>query len=296
MLFLAALIWGTAFVSQSVGMDYMGPFTFNGVRSLLGSVVLLPALLVIYLTGKKKSDAQNVIFDKQTVKTTVLGGAVCGLLLMLASTMQQIGIMYTSVGKAGFITALYIIIVPILGIFLKKRVSVMVWIGAFVAAAGMYLLCVSETTSINKGDVFVFICAILFSLHILAVDYFAPKTNGVVLSCIQFFVCGVICTTLAFIFENPQWSQLQAGMVPILYAGVMSCGVAYTFQILGQKNADPTISSLILSLESAVSVLAGWWILDQQLSVREIIGCVLVFAAVIMVQLVEGKKDVKANA
>lgn len=285
LLFLAACIWGVAFVSQSKGMEYMGPLTFNGVRSLIGSFVLVPVIL--FRRKKEGADRKPIPW-----RVTLLGGTCCGLALMTASMLQQYGILYTTVGKAGFITALYIIFVPILGIFIGKKVTGTVWIGALMAAVGMYLLCIQGSFEMNPGDTLVFICAIVFSIHILVIDYFSPKADGVMLSCIQFFVCGVICTTCALIFEEPTFSQLVSGAVPILYAGIMSCGVAYTLQIVGQKNMNPTVAALILSLESVVSVLAGWFAYeigfltdDQTLTGVQIAGCVIVFAAVILVQL-----------
>ena len=294
LLFLAAFIWGVAFVSQSKGMEYMGPFTFNGVRSLIGAAVLVPVILF----RRKKELAELKTVQGENVKApipwkiTLLGGVCCGLALMVASTLQQIGIMYTTVGKAGFITALYIIFVPILGIFIGKKVPVAVWIGAVMAAVGMYLLCIQGSFQIGLGDTLVFACAIVFSIHILVIDYFSPKADGVMLSCIQFFVCGIICTTIALIMEQPDFSQLLSGAVPILYAGVMSCGVAYTLQIVGQKGVNPTVAALVLSLESVVSVLAGWFAYkigflkdDQTLTGQQLLGCAIVFAAVILVQL-----------
>ena len=285
MLFMAALIWGFAFAFQSQGMDHMGPLTFNGVRFLIGAVVLVPVRFLFKKPGEKKK------VTKKDIKVTVLGGIVCGLCLFVASSLQQFGIQYTSIGKAGFLTTLYIILVPIIGIFFKRKVSVFVWLGAILSVIGMYLLCVSETMSINKGDIFAFCCAIVFAFHILSVDYFAPKTNGVVLSCLQFLTSGICAMICAFIFERPTMSEIVNGIVPLLYVGVMSSGVAYTLQILGQKNADPTIASLIMSLESAVSVLGGWLILHQKLTVKELIGCLLMFIAVIGVQLFDAKKE-----
>nr|WP_308626524.1 DMT family transporter [uncultured Eisenbergiella sp.] len=290
LLFLAASIWGVAFVAQSVGMDYMGPFTFNAARSLIGGIVLLPLIAVRERSRKKNGgEAEPPEKKKARRKVTLLGGCCCGLAICTASMFQQYGIQYTTVGKAGFITTLYIIIVPIMGLFFGKKVRRIVWAGAALAAAGMYLLCVNETLSLNKGDLLVFLCAVIFSVHILVIDYFSPKADGVKLSCIQFFVAGIICTIGAFLLETPSWDALVSGAVPVLYAGVMSCGVAYTLQIIGQRNLDPTVASLILSLESVVSVLAGWVILDQTMNGKEIFGCVLVFAAVILVQL-PGKK------
>ena len=290
LLFLAAFIWGVAFVAQSVGMDYMGPFTFNGARSLIGGTVLLP--LIAYRERKRgpQEEPENPEKTKAERRVTLIGGLCCGLALCSASMLQQLGIQYTSVGKAGFITTLYIVIVPILGLFFRKKVRKIVWIGAFLAAIGMYLLCVGGSFRMNRGDVLVFFCAILFSIHILVVDYFSPKADGVKLSCIQFYVSGVLCMAEAFLLETPSWSALLAGIVPLLYAGVMSCGVAYTLQIIGQRDMDPTVASLILSLESVISVLAGWVLLGQSLSPRELAGCALVFTAVILVQLPSGKK------
>ncbi|MBQ8877604.1 MAG: DMT family transporter [Lachnospiraceae bacterium] len=284
LLFLAAFIWGVAFVAQSVGMDYMGPLSFNGARFLMGSVVLLP--LVIYRRQKNRKEGIPAADTKITIK----GGICCGLALCAAALLQQYGIMYTTVGKAGFITTLYIIMVPIFGIFLKKRVPGKVWIGAGIAAFGMYLLCMSERLALSKGDGLVFICAIIFSVHILVIDYFSPKADGVEISCIQFLTAGVIASIGALLFENPQLGQFIAGIIPLAYAGILSSGVAYTLQVVGQKNVEPTVASLILSLESVVSMLAGWVILHQALTGRELFGCVLVFAAVILVQLPDKKK------
>lgn len=284
MLFLAACIWGFAFAFQSQGMEHMGPMTFNGTRFLIGAVVLVPVIFLFKKPGEKKT------VTKKDVKISVLGGVVCGLCLFAASSLQQFGILYTSVGKAGFITTLYIILVPIIGIFFKRKVSVVVWIGATLAVVGMYLLCVSETMSINKGDIFAFCCAIVFAFHILSVDYFAPKTNGIVLSCLQFLASGTCAMVCAFIFERPTFIEITSGIVPLLYVGIMSSGVAYTLQILGQKNAEPTIASLIMSLESAVSVLGGWLILHEKLTAKELLGCLMMFVAVVVVQVFDAKK------
>lgn len=287
LLFLAAFIWGVAFVAQSVGMDYMGPFTFNGARFLMGSMVLFP--LVIYRRKGKSKESKK--FGSR--RDTLTGGICCGLALCCAALFQQFGIVYTTVGKAGFITTLYIIIVPIMGIFLKKKVPGKVWIAAVIAAVGMYLLCMSEILRLSRGDTYVFICAILFSIHILVIDYFSPKADGVELSCLQFLTAGIIGSVLALIFERPTLSDFAGGIIPLAYAGIMSSGVAYTLQVIGQKDLDPTVASLILSLESVVSMLAGWVILKQALSPRELFGCVLVFAAVILAQLPEKRHSEK---
>lgn len=294
MLFLAAAIWGVAFVAQSVGMEYMGPCTFNAARFLIGGVVLLP---FIWYRGRCGSDREKTVPAKQAAcgekkkerKQLFTGGICCGLALCAASLLQQAGIQYTTVGKAGFITTLYIIIVPILSIFLHQKTSSRVWGGALIAVAGMYLLCMTGSLSLGKGDSLMLGCAFLFSIHILVVDYFSPRMDSVKLSCIQFLTSGLICTVLAFLTETPSMEALFAGAVPVLYAGVLSCGVAYTLQVVGQKNVEPTIASLLLSLESVVSVLAGWVILGQKLSARELSGCAFVFAAVILVQLPDKK-------
>lgn len=286
-LFIAAFIWGTAFVFQSMGNDYMQPFTFSAARNFFGFLVLFP--VVIYKIKNSKSEVCN---SKIPLKITLIGGICCGIALTLASLLQQYGIKYTSVGKAGFITTLYIVITPILGIILKKKCQWTVWTGAIAAVIGMYFLCVTEDFLISIGDMLIFICAILFSIHILIIDYFSPKTDGVVLSCIQFFICFLISTMLSLIFDKPTLQQLVDGIIPVLYAGVMSSGVAYTFQIIGQKNFNPTAAAMILSLESVISAISGyfayhfgWLSIDQTLTAMQIVGCAIVFCAVIFVQI-----------
>lgn len=287
LLLLTATIWGVAFVAQSVGMDYVGGFTFNMVRALIGSAVLLP---VIWFMGRNSSKKAEEAQGSSSRKDLLWGGLACGILMCLASNFQQFGIKYTTVGKAGFITACYIVLVPILGLFLKKKCSPFIWLAVAMSVAGLYLLCITDGFSIGKGDILVLICAVLFSFHILVIDYYSPKVDGVKLSCIQFLVCGILSGIPALIFEKPEMCAVLTAWQPILYAGVMSCGVAYTLQIIGQKNMNPTVASLILSLESCISVLAGWVILGQQLSAREITGCVIMFAAIILAQLPQKEK------
>lgn len=278
LLLITATIWGVAFVAQSVGMDYVGPFTFNGVRFLIGGIILIPCSFILkrFQTGEKKDQ------DKRKL---IKAGLLCGLFMFGATTFQQFGIMHTSVGKTGFITALYVILVPILGIVLGKKVGIRIWIGAVIAMAGFYLLCIKEGFSIAFGDILVFICAIIFALHIMTVDAFIPYVNGVMLSCIQFLVAGAISTVCMFLFERPSLVGILSAWQPILYAGIMSCGVAYTLQIIGQKYTNPFLASLILSLESVISVLAGWIILGETLSLKEMVGCILVFGAIVIAQL-----------
>lgn len=282
-LLLTASIWGIAFVAQSVGMDYVGPFTFNAVRSIMGGIVLIPCIFFLNKLSKK----EKKYYSSKEKKLLLTGGICCGIFLCAASNFQQIGIKYTTVGKAGFITACYIILVPILGIFLGKKTGKMIWLSVVLAVIGLYLLCISGSFSIGKGDFFVLCCAFLFAVHILIIDYFAPKTDGVKLSCIQFLVSGILSSIFMFLFENPTLFALLQAWKPLLYAGVMSCGVAYTLQIIGQKNMNPTVASLILSLESCISVLAGWVLLHQKLSLREILGCVIMFIAILIAQLPE---------
>ena len=285
LLLLTATIWGVAFVAQSVSMDYIGGFTFNAIRNIIGAITLVPVILIF---SKQDPAADQNPADRQKArKTLITGGICCGILLCLASNFQQFGIKYTTVGKAGFITACYIIIVPIIGIFLKKKCSPFIWIAVLLSLGGLYLLCISpgEGFSIGKGDTLVLICAVVFSFHILTVDHFSPLVDGVKMSCIQFLVCGILSGIPALIFENPNITDILQAWMPILYAGILSCGVAYTLQIVGQKGMNPTVASLIMSLESCISVIAGWLILGQNLSSREIFGCVLMFGAIVLAQL-----------
>lgn len=280
LLLLTATIWGVAFVAQSVGMDYVQPFTFNGIRSIIGGLVLIPC---IFLLNRLKSPSEPI--QKSSSRPLLAGGILCGLCLFAASSFQQFGIKYTTVGKAGFITACYIVIVPILGLFLKKKCSPLIWVSVLLALVGLYFLCMSGSISLGLGDLLVLIGAFLFSIHILVIDHYSPLADGVQLSCILFFVCGVLSLICMFLFETPDLSMILMAWLPILYAGVLSCGVAYTLQVVGQKNMNPTVASLILSMESCISVLAGWLILGQALSSRELLGCVLMFAAIILAQI-----------
>lgn len=275
LLLLAATIWGVAFVAQSVGMDYVGPYTFLTSRSFLGAVVLLP---VIYIRDNRKI----VVPQRQLL----IAGICCGICLFVASILQQIGIVYTTVGKSGFITAMYIVIVPVLGIFMKKRAGIRIWCGVALAVTGLYFLCMTPgSISIQKGDVLTGVCAVAFSFHILIVDYFAPKLDGVKMSCVQFLTCGILASVGMVLFEQPTIEAVLAAWLPILYAGALSSGVAYTLQIVGQRGLNPTVASLLMSMESVISVIAGFVLLKQALSVREMIGCVIMFCAIVLVQL-----------
>ena len=292
MLLLTAVIWGVAFVAQSVGMEYVEPFTFNFARYMIGAIVLLPFL---GLGNPKKENVEKTGGSKQKIiKKSVLSGIGCGFLLCVASMLQQFGILYTDVvGKAGFITALYIILVPVLGIFLRKKTKALVWLCVIISVIGLYLLCVSDGYRLELADILLLVCAMFFAIHIIFIDYISPGTNGVLVSCVQFAVAGLCCMIAMLLFEAPSFAGIFKAYIPILYTGALSCGVAYTFQILGQKYVEPTRASLILCLESVVSVLAGWMLLKQSLTLRELIGCVIMFVAIIMAQFVQKEEPDK---
>lgn len=283
-LLLTATIWGVAFVAQSVGMDYVGPFTFLFARSVIGGIVLLPVVAVLHQSGPRYPH-ENAEEKRRARKTLLLGGVCCGTALCFASIFQQVGLLYTTVGKSGFLTACYILIVPLFGLLFGRKCGRLVWCGVALAIVGLYFLCLTDGFSINLGDLLTFICAILFSVHIMVIDHFSPLTDGVKMSCIQFFVCAIIAGIGMLLFEHPSLGALLAAWKPVLYAGALSSGAAYTLQIIGQRGMNPTVASLIMSLESVISVLAGWLILHQTLSGREIFGCVLMFAAIILAQL-----------
>ena len=291
MLLLTAMIWGSAFVAQSKGNDFLGPFTFDAARNVIGGLVLIPLIPLL----KRFSGREGMPETAESKKALWVGGIGCGLLLGLASSLQQWGILYASVGKAGFITSMYIVIVPVLGIFVKRNPGLKVWIAVAISVWGLYLLCWGGG-GFGLGEVLLFGCSLLFSLHILLVDRFSPKVDGLKLSCVQFCTAGVLCTILAFLFETPSLSAILSAAGPILYAGVLSSGVAYTLQIIAQKRVEPTLASLVLSLESVFSVLCGWIILHEALSMRELMGCVLMFGAIVLAQLPDRKKAEVAGA
>jgi len=301
LLFLTAMIWGAAFVAQRAGMEYIGPFTFNGLRSYLGFLVLIPVILALDAQKKKSGvitgvASQSVSEKRADTLMLLKGGLACGAVLFVASTLQQIGMVYTTAGKGGFITALYIILVPVIGILLGRSVRPILWLAVVLATAGLYLLCIREGFSIDRGDLFVMASALGFSGHILVIDYFTRKTDGVKMSALQFLVCGILSTPFMAAFESLDWANIVQCWLPIAYAGVMSCGVAYTLQIVGQKHTEPTVASLIMSLESVFAVLAGILILQESLTMRETIGCAVMFVAVILAQLPAGKRIAHRDA
>ncbi len=290
LLFLAALIWGASFVAQRAGMEYIGPFTFNGIRCILGALVLVPVIFLLDTQRKKKNLLEGTVAltdeeRRAERKTLLVGGLSCGAVLFVASSLQQIGMVYTTAGKGGFITALYIVLVPILGLFIGRKVRPILWFCVVMGTFGLYMLCIKEDFSIGTGDLLVLLCAFGFAVHILVIDYFSPKTDSVKMSCIQFFVCGVISIPFMAVLETVDWANVLACWLPILYSGVMSCGVAYTLQIVAQKNTEPTVASLILSLESVFALIAGMVLLSEKITLKEGIGCLIMFAAIILAQL-----------
>ena len=287
LLLLTALIWGTAFVAQSVGMDYLGPCAFTAVRNFIGCVALLPVLAFAARLRRGGGGEERPSGSRASLWGW---GAACGLLLGTASLLQQAGLQTASPGKAGFLTALYIVIVPVLGIFLGRRPGLLVWAGVVLALLGAYLLSVKGGGGMALGDLLVIASAVVFSLHILVIDSAPGALDGIKLSCVQFFVAGALSLVLALFLERFTLSDILSAWVPRLYTGAVSSGVGYTLQILGQRSVNPTAASLILSLESVFAALAGWALLGQPLSPREILGCALVFGAVVLAQLPQKKR------
>lgn len=289
LLVCAAFIWGTAFVAQSVGSGYMGAFTFLAGRSWLACVFLL-GLLFVRRSGQKKRGSGLPFWLHG--KTLVLGGACCGTALFAASAAQQFGIGTTSTAKAGFMTALYVVIVPIASIFFGSRPGLKMWGCVAASVVGLYLLCLAGrgSLSLTGGEWQLLLCAFLFSLQIMLVNHFSPKLDGIQLSFAQFFTVAVLSTIFMFILEKPTPDQFRDAAISVAYCGIMSSGVAYTLQIVGQRELDPTIASLAMCLESVFSALAGWLILGETLSATELCGCVLMFAAIVASQLPEKKK------
>lgn len=284
-LLLGAFIWGTAFVAQSIGSNDLNALSFNCIRNFIGVIALLPVM------GWKLHSSKKSIKEVFT-KKLLLGGLICGIALCVASNFQQMGIEQSTVGKSAFITALYIVLVPLMGLFFKKKVPAKVWLGVILATIGLYLLCMkNEALVLSTGDIYLLLCAFFFTIQITAIDYFAPNMDGVALSIVEFFVTGVLSGIGMLFTEVPSWSQISAAAIPLLYTGILSSGVAYTFQIIGQQHLSASVASLIMSLESVFATLAGWLILKEVLSTQELIGCSLVFASVILSQIPITKKE-----
>lgn len=283
-LLLAATIWGFAFVAQSVGAESIGSFTLNSIRSLIGAIALTP--YIILRLHKQKKSPDYIPPTKKAVKITLIGGFCCGICMFVATNLQQFGISAdTPAGKAGFITALYIVLVPVLGLFLKKKVTLLTGIGVVLAIIGLYLLCITDGLNIQYGDTLILLCALCFSIHILVIDYFSKKADGVLLGVLQLFFSGIFAAIPMFFVEKPEIGPILDAWLPILYLGIMSSGIAYTLQIVGQKGLNPTAASLILSLESVMSVIGGCIFLQEVLTAREILGCVFMFGAIVLSQL-----------
>jgi drug/metabolite transporter (DMT)-like permease len=292
LLLLTAVIWGTAFVFQRVGMDSIEPITFNAARMWLAAAAIG---LVAALTGKKKdlqvensetgfSDTRDKVQERR--RNTILGGICCGSFLTAASLFQQMGVVYTTAGKAGFITAMYMLLVPIINfVFFKKKNTWLVWTGVLIGVFGMYLLCIKDGFSLTYGDTLVCICALLFSGHILCCDHFVQLGNPIQISAIQFTTTAMISSIIAWIVEAPSPEKIVSAAIPILYCGIVSGGVGYTLQMIAQKFTDPTIASLLMSLESVFAVIAGAVLLGERMTSRELAGCIVMFAAIVLVQI-----------
>lgn len=284
-LLVCAAIWGSAFVAQSVGAEYVGAFTFLAVRNWIAVVFLIPVIYVRDTILRKRGRPSVRPANRTQRRCLLTGGAACGFFLCAASAFQQVGIRYTTTAKAGFITALYVVIVPILSVFFGKSVKSRIWMCVALAVLGLYLLCMRGELSLSFGDGVVLVCAFLFACQIMTVDYFAPQVDTFRLSQTQFLVTALLSTVCMFFFEDLSTDSLIKALPSIAYAGVMSSGVAYTLQIIGQQNLNPAIASITMSLESVFAALAGWIVLGQSMTVRELAGCVLMFAAIILAQL-----------
>ncbi|MGD2125537.1 MAG: DMT family transporter [Desulfobacteraceae bacterium] len=291
-LLLTALIWGFAFVAQRAGMAHVGPFTFNGVRFALGSFSLLPLLFA----QRKQISRKGSILPQPSTNTVIIGGSLAGSVLFVAASLQQVGLVYTTAGKAGFITGLYVVIVPILGLLLRQRPGVGTWIGAVLAAVGLYLLSITEAFTIDPGDFLEIIGAFFWAAHVLIIGWFSPRIASVQLAFFQFAACSVLSLLSALLTEAINLSGLIAAAIPILYGGLVSVGMAYTLQVVGQKGAQPAHAAIILSLEAVFAVLGGWLILSETLSTRGLIGCALMFSAMLISQIPFKSVDFMAGA
>lgn len=287
LLLLTAAIWGFAFVAQRVGIKYVGAFTFNGIRFALGSISLIPLIMFF---NKNKAQAKNI------ERSAVFPGIIVGIILFAASSLQQVGIIGTTAGKAGFITGLYIVLVPILGIFLKQYIGINSWIGAIVAVIGLYLLCVTGKFDISTSDMLILSSALFFAIHIILIDFLSLKVNTLNLAFFQFLTCSILSIISAIIFENINITNILHASVPILYGGIFSVGVAYTLQIFGQKHAEPSHAAIIMSMESVFATIGGFIILHEYLNLRSIIGCLLIFAGMIIAQVKLNKKTIEESA
>lgn len=296
LLLLTAAIWGLAFVAQKVGAEHVGAFTYNGIRFALGSISLIP--LILFLNKKKGENEKTKNDDRDSLKLTVKAGIIAGCALFIATSLQQMGVMGTTAGKAGFITGLYMVIVPILGLFLKQKVNKSTWIGIVIAIIGLYLLSINEDFSISNGDLLVLIGSVGWAIHILLIDNFTKKIDPLKLSSVQFATCSILSLVMAIIFEDINMVGISGAMVSILYGGLLSVGVAYTLQVVAQKNAKPSHAAILLSMESVFGALGGAMFLGERIGARGLVGCILIFIAIIISQLKpseKGSKDMVEN-
>lgn len=289
LLLLTALIWGAAFVAQTVGLESIGVYSFSAIRMLLGALVLLPVILIRDRISAKGLSVAQLAERRVQNKKTVISGAVLGVVFCIATLFQQHALLYSSPGKVAFITVIYIFFVPLLGLLIGKRIPLLTWLCIVMGAVGLYFLCIDESGfgAINVGDVLALVCAIVFAVHILLIEKYAASYDGLKLSCIQFAVGGIISLVLMLIFDEITWSAIQTATIPLLYAGVMSCGVAYTLQIIGQKYIESAMASLIMCMESVFAVLASAILLSDIMSVRETVGCAVMFVAIILPNVYE---------
>jgi drug/metabolite transporter (DMT)-like permease len=291
LLLLTAAIWGFAFVAQRIGSQYVGAFTFNGIRFALGGISLIP--LIIYFDKKKKNYSSMGKDASIFVKKTIIPGVLVGIVLYIAATLQQIGLIYTTAGKASFITGLYMVFVPIMGVFLKHKIGKNSWVGIGFAVIGLYLLSVNENFSVGYGDFLEIIGAVFWAVHILTIDYFSNKIEPLKLSCIQFVTCSLLSLITALIFEQITVVGISNALIPILYGGLLSVGVAYTLQVVAQKNAKPSHAAIILSMESVFGAIGGVLLLGESMSTRGYIGCILILGGILLSQIKLSPKQLK---
>ena len=299
-LLLAAIFWGTSFTAQKIGMAGVNGFTFNGIRTMIGAAALLP--LVIYRAGALKKQLAVLPAEEQDKrkKTQIICGVITGLILFVAGNLQQFAFKYTDSGKVGFITALYMLLVPLFGLFLGRKQPLYVWIALVFGCAGVYLLCVGDGfDNFGRGEALTLACSVFFAMHIMYVDYAVQRADAILLSFTQFIVSGTLGIICMFIFEKPDFQAIRSVIWPILYTGLLSSGAAFTLQVIGQKNTEPAVASLLMCLESVFAVLTGWIVLHERLSGREIVGCVIMFLAVVITNLPiksAGKRSDPENA
>ena len=296
-LLVTAIIWGSSFVSQSVGAEAVEPFTFMAVRTLMGAAFLLPFVLIRDKISEAKMTKDELFIRKRQNQKTIVYGVLLGIVLAIATNIQQYAFNYSTAGKIAFVTAMYMFFVPIAGIFMKKRLPLDIWLCVLAGFVGLYFLCFKHEESfvVNKGDMLALICAVFFTVQILLIERYAKLCDGIKLSCIEFFTAGLITFILMLIFDHPTWAAIKVCAPALLYSGIMSCGIAYTLQIVGQKYCEATIASLLMCMESVFAVLSAAIILGEKLTPREITGCAIMFSAIVISQLADAVRAKKAK-